>query len=112
MKIIKIKKSLDIIDYVAEHPDFCKGRKILTDAKMVEKVSNLTDICLNEGKTTIFSIVCPETGNLTEVTFVKESENCFWLKEILAEDIEPIGEIDHSKEPICITNAKQCEKCK
>ncbi len=107
MEKITLEKELDIIDFVAENIEEYQGRKIYTNLTMVKRVCKLTDQVKTEGDTTVLTIVCPETGNLTVVEFVKEGTN-YWLKSVTADDITPFEPIDPSKQPIYVVNEKVC----
>ncbi len=105
MKEIKIDKELDVIDYIADNPDTCKGRRIFIDKKMTERITALTENVTKSGITTTLDIVCPETGNLTTV-ILEDYNSLTQVVDILAEDIEPIGKIDESKEALLVVNEK------
>lgn len=101
MKQVKIDKNQDVIDFVADNPELCKGRKIFIDREMVEKVKELTENVKEDAKKIQLNIICPETGNATIVD-IEKAENLFLVKEIKADDIEPIGAYNHKKEPIFV----------
>ncbi|MBP3619670.1 MAG: hypothetical protein J6J24_03315 [Clostridia bacterium] len=105
MKEIKIDANLDVIDYIAENPDLCKGRRIFIDKDMFDKVLSLTDNITSTQTCTTLKIVCPETGNLTTV-FLANYNTLTQVVDVIADDIEPIGKIDSSKEALLIVNEK------
>ena len=105
MKEIKIDNNLDVIDFVAENPDICKGRRIFIDKAMTEKIMALTEDITTTQIGTTLKIVCPETGNLTTV-FLENYNSMTQVVDIIADDIEPIGEIDESKESLLVVNGK------
>lgn len=107
MEKITLEKELDIIDFVADNIEEYQGRKIYTNLTMVKRVCKLTDQIKTEGDATVLTIICPETGNLTVVEFVKEGTN-YWLKNVKADDITPFEPIDPSKQPIYVVNEKVC----
>lgn len=110
MDKIQLHNNEDIIDYVAKNQENSKGRKIYTNAEMVKRLSTLTENITKEGKSIIFDIICPETGNSTKVDMVREGSDCYWLKEITADDIAPIGPVDKTKEPIHVINVPTIDK--
>ena len=105
MKEIKIDADLDVIDFVADNPELCKGRRIFIEKEMVDRISNLTDDITSTQTTKVLKIVCPQTGNLTTV-LLENYNTLTQVVEIVADDIEPIGKIDTSKESLLIVNEK------
>lgn len=105
MKEVKIDNNLDVIDYIADNPETCKGRRIFIDNAMVEKIKSLTDDIFEQKARTTLTIVCPETGNLTKV--ILENYNTFTqVVDVLADDIEPIGDINETKEALLVVNER------
>ncbi len=110
MEKIILSQELDAIDYIADNNKHCKGRKIFIDKKMNERLIGLTDKIKTDGVRTHLDIVCSKTGNITMVDIEREGSDCYWLKEVKAADIEPIGPVNPNKTPIHIKNERLLEK--
>lgn len=110
MKRIELPKNENIIDFVANNPKKCKGRKIFTNTEMVKRLSDLAENIEENGNSVRFNIICSYTGFLTKVDLVKEKIDRFWVKEITSPDIDPIGPVNTTKEPIRVINEPVIEK--
>ena len=104
MDRIKLKKEDDIIEYVIAHATECQERKIFTNKKMVDRLTENVDKSdmLTRGKCLILASDTND-GNVV-VEFVREGSDCYWLKDIVVNGKALLGKVDSEKEPIHIAN--------
>ncbi len=113
MQYVSLPQDKDVIDFIADNPDKVKGRNIYIDQAMFDRLCSLTSkdkiVSKNGGTIIELSIVCSKTGILTTVTTEATIGHPRRIVEVIADDIEPIGEIDQSKEPLYVSNGKNHE---